>query len=101
MLMSPQGAAPCAVMRGIHSCAYSRMAFALKSTGADTSVVQSDVVKGVCMGGKFTKLGSMLVQPLYAPHVRVSKGVYKNIMIIATEFNSVYGFDAGGCWLPS
>ncbi len=35
------------------------------------------------------------VQPLYAPHIRVAKGVYKNIMIIATEFNSVYGFDAG------
>ena len=37
----------------------------------------------------------MLMQPLYAPHIRVAKGVYKNIMIIATEFNSVYGFDAG------
>ncbi len=42
----------------------------------------------------------MLVQPLYAPHVRVAKGVYKNIMIIATEFNSVYGFDAGRGRLP-
>ena len=37
----------------------------------------------------------VLMQPLYAPHVRVAKGVYKNIIIIATEFNSVYGFDAG------
>ena len=37
----------------------------------------------------------MYVQPLYAPHVKVSKGVYKDIIIIATEFNSVYGFDAG------
>lgn len=37
----------------------------------------------------------LLVQPLYAPHVRVAKGMYKNIVIIATEFNSVYGFDAG------
>ena len=35
------------------------------------------------------------VQPLYAPHVKVAKGVYKDIIIIATEFNSVYGFDAG------
>jgi hypothetical protein len=35
------------------------------------------------------------MQPLYAPHVKVSKGVYKDIIIIATEFNSVYGFDAG------
>ena len=35
------------------------------------------------------------VQPLCAPHVRVSKGVYKNITIIATEFNSVYSFGAG------
>ena len=37
----------------------------------------------------------MWVQPLYAPHVKVAKGVYKDIIIIATEFNSVYGFDAG------
>jgi len=37
----------------------------------------------------------VFVQPLYAPHTRVAKGVYKNIIIVATEFNSVYGFDAG------
>jgi hypothetical protein len=35
------------------------------------------------------------LQPLYAPHVRVSKGTYKNLVIVATEFNSVYAFDAG------
>ena len=40
------------------------------------------------------------MQPLYAPHVKVSKGVYKDIIIIATEFNSVYGFDAGNPACP-
>ena len=44
--------------------------------------------------------GLLLVQPLYAPHVRVAKGMYKNIVIIATEFNSVYGFDAGAPKAP-
>ena len=37
----------------------------------------------------------MWAQPLYAPNVKVAKGMYKDIIVIATEFNSVYGFDAG------
>ena len=50
-------------------------------------VYQSNLLEAEC--------SSVCLQPLYAPHVKVSKGVYKDIIIIATEFNSVYGFDAG------
>ncbi|KAK9907714.1 hypothetical protein WJX75_008634 [Coccomyxa subellipsoidea] len=38
--------------------------------------------------------GSVYAQPLYAPQVKVSKFVTKNLVIIATEYNSVYAFDA-------
>ncbi|EIE18213.1 hypothetical protein COCSUDRAFT_68343 [Coccomyxa subellipsoidea C-169] len=38
--------------------------------------------------------GSVYAQPLYAPKIKISKGVTKNLVIIATEFNSVYAFDA-------
>ena len=35
--------------------------------------------------------------------VRISKGVTRNLIIVATEFNSVFAFDTGMCtlyWLP-
>lgn len=35
------------------------------------------------------------MQPLYAPGVKFSDHTYRNLVIIATEFNSVYAFDAG------
>ena len=82
----------------MHACACFSIALSSR-TGNDTSAACSHAVNGGFIGGESTERAGMLVQPLYAPHVRVSKGVYKNIMIIATEFNSVYGFDAGGCWL--
>jgi len=34
-------------------------------------------------------------QPLYAPGVKFADHTYRNLVIIATEFNSVFAFDAG------
>ncbi len=35
------------------------------------------------------------LQPLYAPGITFSDGSKKTYVIIATQFNSVYAFDAG------
>ena len=37
----------------------------------------------------------MCAQPLYAPGVKFSLHTYRNLVIIATEFNTVFAFDAG------
>ncbi|BDA47795.1 hypothetical protein COCOBI_11-0520 [Coccomyxa sp. Obi] len=38
--------------------------------------------------------GAIYAQPLFAPRVKISKGVTRNLVIVATEFNSVFAFDA-------
>jgi hypothetical protein len=39
--------------------------------------------------------GARRAQPLYAPGVKFADHTYRNLVIIATEFNSVFAFDAG------
>eukprot|EP00884_Botryococcus_braunii_P022459 jgi/Botrbrau1/8898/Bobra.0148s0015.1 len=44
--------------------------------------------------GQWPVDGSVYAQPLYAPGVRMLDGTIKKLVVIATEFNSVYAFDA-------
>ena len=48
----------------------------------------------------FAADGQVYAQPLYVPNVTVAGGAKKNLVIIATEHDSVYAYDANGTGTP-
>ena len=60
-----------------------------------TALPEPAMLLTLMYGRKRLHCVSMCAQPLYAPDVKISDHTYRNLVIIATEFNSVYAFDAG------